>query len=514
MAEPPAKRLDHKMEPDIMGSKGVEAIANHGRNPPCLDIEAVKVELVCNICLDVPSHVATVLPCLHSFCWCCIEEWFKKHRKCPRCAQSASSAKPNAALNNLVQALVEADPTLAKPEELIAQEAEKLSKYKAQKLGTAVLYPYTGYGTEDDDNDSDIEPDDFRHYWPCPCCSPGNRSGYVCANPIPVPAGAVGLAGGPLRGGEWPSIDEAEDFLPFDKVLAHAACEACGSWVPSNGVPEAQCAGCEAFNCSPYDSEGLCPAEDVHTKVDSHFTVSDPVLAAALRTGGFTPTESGRIQKYMQDNNISVQDIVTAACVQARELVASKDFQMDELQTEEAVKDVAGEPQAQAEPRAETQDQEAPQAQAEAEPQAQAEAEPQAQAEAEPQAEAPAAAYKAEAVLCLIMAMHSRECRSPLCHTLDIDRAVVLLNAYFCLGCARHAAARLVAWWWRDIRENQRDKIPETILNLPDCPHGEKCTNQWDDDAHARAFNHFCKEKTLDQPQDANVPAAGEPEQA
>lgn len=70
--------------------------------------------------ISSPASLPAVLPCLHSFCWCCIEEWFKKHRKCPRCAQGASSAKPNAALNNLVQALLEADPALAKPEEWVS----------------------------------------------------------------------------------------------------------------------------------------------------------------------------------------------------------------------------------------------------------------------------------------------------------------------------------------------------------------------------------------------------------
>lgn len=85
--------------------------------------------------------------------------------------------------------------------------------------------------------------------------------------------------------------------------MAHASCNLCDSWLPSQGVPEAQCVGCEVFNCSPYDSEGVCPEGEVHTKVDSrHCTI--PALSAALRGAGLNMTEVERISNYMLDNNI------------------------------------------------------------------------------------------------------------------------------------------------------------------------------------------------------------------
>lgn len=46
MAEPPAKRLDQKMEPDIAELERGEESDKNGQNAPRLDIEAVRVELV------------------------------------------------------------------------------------------------------------------------------------------------------------------------------------------------------------------------------------------------------------------------------------------------------------------------------------------------------------------------------------------------------------------------------------------------------------------------------------
>lgn len=114
----------------------------------------------------------------------------------------------------------------------------------------------------------------------------------------------------------------------------------------------------------------------------------------------------------------AVQDIVTSAYLRAQQLVASKDLQgADDRpgQTEEAVDNA---PEAQFPP------------------------------------------YKDEAVRCLVMTKWRGDCGAVLCHTLDVDRAFVLLNAHFCRNCGQNATARLVEWWWADIRADQPDTLP------------------------------------------------------
>lgn len=79
-----------------------------------------------------PSFLSAVIPCLHSFCWTCIQQWFDSHTKCPRCVQPAQMAKSNATLNNLIEAMQRADPSLMKPAEQVspAEIARTFSLYE------------------------------------------------------------------------------------------------------------------------------------------------------------------------------------------------------------------------------------------------------------------------------------------------------------------------------------------------------------------------------------------------
>lgn len=56
--------------------KYFDASSKHEKS---IDIE------VCSICLDNPKDAVTMISCLHSFCFICIEEWFKIKFSCPLC---------------------------------------------------------------------------------------------------------------------------------------------------------------------------------------------------------------------------------------------------------------------------------------------------------------------------------------------------------------------------------------------------------------------------------------------
>ena len=55
-----------------------------------LPIQQPKRMLVqeCPICLQPMIHDIIWLPCIHSYCKDCINQWAKKSRKCPLCEYS------------------------------------------------------------------------------------------------------------------------------------------------------------------------------------------------------------------------------------------------------------------------------------------------------------------------------------------------------------------------------------------------------------------------------------------
>lgn len=105
--------------PCAESSRAGASSSSHSQLHHHFDMQAIAAELTCNICLDLPTRVASVLPCLHNFCWGCIQEWFKAHSKCPRCCSEATDARPNAVLTNVVHILAKSDPSLAKPAESV-----------------------------------------------------------------------------------------------------------------------------------------------------------------------------------------------------------------------------------------------------------------------------------------------------------------------------------------------------------------------------------------------------------
>jgi len=90
----------------------------------------------------------------------------------------------------------------------------------------------SGYDLSEDSDDEE------RFVWqPCPTCSPHNRWGYVCPNPVP-PRGQP--------------ISEASR-------IGHYFCEfTCNKILPRRNLPQEKCAGCHREGgCNLYP-DGLC----------------------------------------------------------------------------------------------------------------------------------------------------------------------------------------------------------------------------------------------------------------
>lgn len=44
--------------------------------------------LTCGICQSLLHKCVSLVPCMHSFCACCIGEWGMRSRQCPQCRQN------------------------------------------------------------------------------------------------------------------------------------------------------------------------------------------------------------------------------------------------------------------------------------------------------------------------------------------------------------------------------------------------------------------------------------------
>ncbi|XP_010525964.1 PREDICTED: E3 ubiquitin-protein ligase CHFR [Tarenaya hassleriana] len=80
----------------------------------------------CSICLNIWHDVVTAAPCLHNFCNGCFSEWLRrskeKHSKvlCPQCRAVVQFVGRNHFLNNIRKDILEADPSLKRPDDEIA----------------------------------------------------------------------------------------------------------------------------------------------------------------------------------------------------------------------------------------------------------------------------------------------------------------------------------------------------------------------------------------------------------
>uniref|UniRef100_A0A8B9DMI4 RING-type E3 ubiquitin transferase n=1 Tax=Anser cygnoides TaxID=8845 RepID=A0A8B9DMI4_ANSCY len=52
---------------------------------------ATALDKRCPICLDTWSNAGYVLPCLHQFCFECIQRWAERKPKCPLCKGRVTS---------------------------------------------------------------------------------------------------------------------------------------------------------------------------------------------------------------------------------------------------------------------------------------------------------------------------------------------------------------------------------------------------------------------------------------
>ncbi|PYI08486.1 hypothetical protein BO78DRAFT_385117 [Aspergillus sclerotiicarbonarius CBS 121057] len=93
-------------------------------------------ELTCSICTDLLYQPLTLLDCLHTFCGCCLKEWFSAQASrarssvrftCPSCRAVVRETRPNATVTTLLDMVLAASPDRDKS----AEEKEEIAqRYK------------------------------------------------------------------------------------------------------------------------------------------------------------------------------------------------------------------------------------------------------------------------------------------------------------------------------------------------------------------------------------------------
>lgn len=78
-----------------------------------VDIEAIRAELKCSVCLELIHDAVSIKACLHSFCEACISQQISTNKCCPLCKVHVNSHRDfetNQTLRNLVAIVDKSNP--------------------------------------------------------------------------------------------------------------------------------------------------------------------------------------------------------------------------------------------------------------------------------------------------------------------------------------------------------------------------------------------------------------------
>ena len=120
----PLERLTSAPVPEPSAS-GIKCAAPRSMTTTTMAAAAdLSAALRCSICSDLLHQPVSLSPCNHSFCQCCIVPWLKKTRQCPECRAKVVSAAKAHRIEQLVEALVAARPSLARTASSLAAIAD------------------------------------------------------------------------------------------------------------------------------------------------------------------------------------------------------------------------------------------------------------------------------------------------------------------------------------------------------------------------------------------------------
>ena len=120
-AEDPSEAPDEREEaPEAAAEEAAEVPSTPKAAPAGAQARAVGAiasELQCSICCSTAAKCCAAVPCGHVFCRACLVAWLRRKRSCPNCNRPVDPRVAFVeirALDNVVNALIEASPSLGK----------------------------------------------------------------------------------------------------------------------------------------------------------------------------------------------------------------------------------------------------------------------------------------------------------------------------------------------------------------------------------------------------------------
>merc|ERR1712216_705198 len=87
--------------------------------------------VLCPICMLVIYKCVALMPCFHNFCSACYSDWMGCKPDCPVCRQRVTAVIKNRAMDEVIEALLEASPENRRSRE----ELEDMDRRDLLKLG-------------------------------------------------------------------------------------------------------------------------------------------------------------------------------------------------------------------------------------------------------------------------------------------------------------------------------------------------------------------------------------------
>ncbi|KAI0044421.1 hypothetical protein FA95DRAFT_1497101 [Auriscalpium vulgare] len=176
--DPPAPDTHKRLKEDVPA----DASLDDPHHPPLISGSALaddlEQELLCGCCAGLIYRPVVVYPCQHYFCGSCCFLWVRNGgSNCPACRSVSTSVTPSRALQVMVDVLLRADPSRGRT------EREKQQADEIYRSGQSFRIP-----TPREASPEPTIPQPGEYARPCPHCTPGNRFGWSCPQPVPDPA--------------------------------------------------------------------------------------------------------------------------------------------------------------------------------------------------------------------------------------------------------------------------------------------------------------------------------------
>ncbi|PAA66110.1 hypothetical protein BOX15_Mlig014125g1, partial [Macrostomum lignano] len=203
--------------------------------------EVLETELNCPICCDLLVDAAT-MPCSHTFCRYCIEEWLRRKNECPQCRAPGNGSLSRAlVVDSYVDRMVAelAPERRAERDARVAEQREKLDKLQGRKRPRPGQQSQTQQQQQQQQRQQQAASTSRQQRQPPAAAGPSGRRGAAAATAIVLDSSdSDSDSDAEYNGGSSTDSSESMDGNPRAYYGGYGRCYNCGRrghW--ANGCP-------------------------------------------------------------------------------------------------------------------------------------------------------------------------------------------------------------------------------------------------------------------------------------